>query len=258
MPCSAPSSRGLGRRPLKAVTPVLIRSGLLFSSPGEQRFFVSSALLGLLLSVSMFRLPAGRGTGRAGGSRDRDRRVHSQVRPSRAQARRGPACASRPPRPASRRPPPPTVRPSAGAWTEEVALRTCSPPPSPPPGPLEDVQGVLRPGTAAPTARPARSRSCSMTRPGRCAAIQPAAAAIPAPTSPPRSSVCWVISAKYRSESVSPEHQARYPPSSSSSRDSSPNPPLCAMIRPCMVNGWVFCSVRPPVLAIPHVRHELR
>src|SRR5271170_6643848 len=27
--CSAPSSRGLGRRPLKAVTPVRIRSGLL-------------------------------------------------------------------------------------------------------------------------------------------------------------------------------------------------------------------------------------
>jgi hypothetical protein len=29
VPCSAPSSRGLGRRPLKAVTPVRIRSGLL-------------------------------------------------------------------------------------------------------------------------------------------------------------------------------------------------------------------------------------
>ena len=32
-----------------------------------------------------------------------------------------------------------------------------------------------------------------------------------------------------------------------SSCDSSPNPPLCAIMRPCMANGWVFCTVRPPV-----------
>ena len=34
MPCTAPSSRGLGRRPLKAVTPVRIRSGLLITREG--------------------------------------------------------------------------------------------------------------------------------------------------------------------------------------------------------------------------------
>jgi len=25
-----------------------------------------------------------------------------------------------------------------------------------------------------------------------------------------------------------------------------PNPPLCAMIRPCIANGWVFRTDRPP------------
>ncbi len=44
---------------------------------------------------------------------------------------------------------------------------------------------------------------------GSRAAIQLAAAAIPAPTSPSCASVCWVISAKYRSESVSPRTRRR-------------------------------------------------
>jgi hypothetical protein len=38
---------------------------------------------------------------------------------------------------------------------------------------------------------------------GRLAAIHRAAAVMPAPTSPPWASACWVISAKYLSESVS-------------------------------------------------------
>ena len=84
---------------------------------------------------------------------------------------------------------------------------------------------------------------------GRCSAIQLAAAVIPAPTSPPCSSVCLMISAKYRSESVSPCTRRAYGPSCSSSRGSSPNPPLCAMMRPCIANGWVFWTVRPPAVA---------
>ena len=44
--CSAPSSRGLGRRPLKAVTPVRIRSGLRYESPRNPHrvrgFFLSA------------------------------------------------------------------------------------------------------------------------------------------------------------------------------------------------------------------------
>ena len=84
---------------------------------------------------------------------------------------------------------------------------------------------------------------------GRRSAIQLAAAAIPAPTSPSCASVSLVISAKYRSESVSPNTRRAYGPSSLSSWESSPKPPLCAITRPFMPNGWVLCTVRPPVVA---------
>src|SRR5579859_3947729 len=72
---------------------------------------------------------------------------------------------------------------------------------------------------------------------------------MPAPTSPPCASICWVISAKYRSESVSPSTRLAYRPSRASSRVISPKPPLCAMTRPSMANGCVLRVVRPPTVA---------
>ena len=49
--CLAPSSRGLGRRPLKAVTPVRIRSGLRDLSRGKKNWSNSSYLVLFLVSV---------------------------------------------------------------------------------------------------------------------------------------------------------------------------------------------------------------
>ena len=81
---------------------------------------------------------------------------------------------------------------------------------------------------------------------GRLAAIHPAARTIAPPTSPSRS-ISRVISAKNRSESVSPWTSDRASPSSPSNRPRSSITPLCANSRPRCSNGWVFSGLTAPV-----------
>jgi hypothetical protein len=63
------------------------------------------------------------------------------------------------------------------------------------------------------------------------------------------SRIASVISAKKRSESVSPITMARLAPSLASIRPRSPTTPLWANSRPSWLKGCVFTSETPPVLA---------
>lgn len=67
---------------------------------------------------------------------------------------------------------------------------------------------------------------------------------MPARTSPPARRMHNVMSAKTRSESVSPLTIAKCPPSRCSSRSRSPTTPLCANTRPSCRNGCVLGSRR--------------
>ena len=191
----------------------------------------------------MFGLPGGNGTRCAGGSGTAIRTPRPGPA-ARARFRPARASASRSPRRASPTRSPPRPRPPGRARAPKRS-RCAHATPRPPGGP--GCAKRAGPGSAAPTARRRRD-DAFREETGRCAAIHDAAA-IPAPTSPPCASVSLVISAKYRSESVSPSTRSAYGPSSASSRASEPKPPLWAMTRPFIPNGWVLRTVRPPAVA---------